>query len=679
MSEKDTILEVKNLKTFFHTGKKIAHAVDGISFNIKAGETLAIVGESGSGKSVSSLSILQLLARPAGFIAGGEILFEGDDLVRMKMSDLRHIRGNRVSMIFQEPMTALNPVFTVGFQLAEVIQLHQKLTGEALHQRCVEMLDKVGIPSPEARLEDYPHQLSGGMRQRVMIAIALACRPKLLIADEPTTALDVTVQSQIMNLITELREELGTAVLLITHNMGLVQENADEVCVMYAGKIVEHASKKDLFANPKHPYTQLLLKSLPTQKLRGMRLATIDGMVPRATDFPTGCRFANRCPFAKEACTENTPKAYNVGENRTVSCLKFDDNFKQLWENDDSSAEKLLPAPPSVFDPTHKILDVNQLKTWFPIRRGFFKSVVGHVKAVDGVDLDLYRGETLAIVGESGCGKTTVGKTLIHLVPPTGGTAQFDGKVDLVQLSRSKMRPYRSQIQMIFQDPFSSLNPRLMVGEIIMEGMETHHIGKDREERYQLAAQMMKRVGLDPQMMNRYPHQFSGGQRQRIGLARALAVRPELIICDESTSALDISVQAQILNLLKELQSEFNLSYIFITHDLSVVEYISDRIAVMYLGRIVETGTTDEIFNSPKHPYTRALLSAAPQIDPDSGVVKIKLDGDVPSPINPPTGCYFHPRCEFATTQCKTDYPQKQSFTSTHCTYCHHPLNTNSK
>lgn len=669
-----TILEVNNLQTCFHTGKKIARAVDGISFNIKAGETLAIVGESGSGKSVSSLSILQLLARPAGFIGGGSITFDGEDLLQMKGDDLRRIRGNRISMIFQEPMTALNPVFTVGFQLGEVIQLHQKLKGDALHQRCVEMLDKVGIPSPEARLDDYPHQLSGGMRQRVMIAIALACRPKLLIADEPTTALDVTVQAQIMSLIQELREELGTAVLLITHNMGLVQENADHVCVMYAGKIVEHASKKELFANPQHPYTKLLLKSLPTQKLRGSRLATIEGMVPRATEFPEGCRFANRCPFAQDICKSVMPDDYSVGDNRTVACLMFDARYKVNWENKNLSVDKPEPAPPSVIDTNCKILDVKNLKTWFPIQRGFFKRVVGHVKAVDGVNISLYKGETLAIVGESGCGKTTVGKTLIHLAPPCGGEAIFDGKTDLVKLTRDKMRPLRSRIQMIFQDPFSSLNPRLMVSEIIMEGMETHHIGKTQKERYQRAAEIMLKVGLDPAMMNRYPHQFSGGQRQRIGLARALAVCPELIICDESTSALDISVQAQILNLLKELQAELQLSFIFITHDLSVVEYIADRIAVMYLGRIVETGTTEEIFSNPKHPYTRALLSAAPQIDPNSGVKKIKLEGDVPSPINPPGGCYFHPRCEFATTQCKTDYPETQTCGNDHCVACHHPL-----
>ena len=665
MSDKP-IVQLEKLQTYFRTGSGTAKAVDGISFSINKGETYALVGESGCGKSVTALSILQLVAKPAGYIAGGKILLHGQDISTLPPISMRSVRGNQVSMIFQEPMTALNPVFTIGNQIAEAIILHQKVSKREARQISIDMLEKVGIPDPQERIAEYPHQMSGGMRQRVMIGMALACKPELLIADEPTTALDVTIQSQILELMRGLQKDLGTAVLLITHDMGVVQENADRVGVMYAGKIVEEASKKDLFANPSHPYTRLLLRSIPARTTRDMALATIKGRVPKATEWPNGCRFAERCPLVMDKCRKEDPAAFDVGPDHTAACFLLEND---QTSHDTSLLDKREATPPSSLDTSVRRLEATDLQMHFPIRKGLLKRITGHVKAVDGVSLSIHKGETLALVGESGCGKTTVGKCLVRLYDPSGGSMLYGGS-ELVGLGRAKLRPYRRHMQMIFQDPFSCLNPRMMIGETIMEGMETHGIGKGRADRMETARSLLPKVGLDPDMAMRYPHEFSGGQRQRIGVARALAVNPELIICDEATSSLDVSVQAQILNLLKELQSELGLSYLFITHDLGVVEYLADRVAVMYLGRIVEEGTTDEIFKSPEHPYTQALLSAVPHIDDTTGTKKIALEGDVPSPISPPTGCHFHPRCPVAKPICKTDYPDAAQLSETHMCKC---------
>lgn len=660
----ESLLQIEDLKTYFHVGKDVARAVDGVTFSINKGETFALVGESGSGKSVTALSVLKLLAQPAGFIAGGSIRFRGQELTGMTNSEIRQVRGNGISMIFQEPMTALNPVFTVGNQIVETLRVHRHMTRKEASERAVAALDQVGIPAPRKRFSEYPHQLSGGMRQRVMIAMALACEPELLIADEPTTALDVTIQSQILDLMRDLREKLGTAILLITHDMGVVRENAQRVGVMYAGRIVEAGSREQLFAKPSHPYTELLLQSIPSKGKRGERLATIRGMVPKPTDFPEGCRFSNRCPYSMERCTKEVPPSYTVGVEHTSACYLLDEG--KAFEADEAKGPGA--APQSVVDMGTVRLEVSGLKMHFPIRKGILKRTVGYVNAVDGVDLKVYKGETLALVGESGCGKTTVGKAIVRLLDPTAGSMEFDG-AELSHLSQSAMQKYRSRIQMIFQDPFSSLNPRLMVGETIMEGMETHGVGKSRQERLERVGELMKRVGLDTDVMTRYPHEFSGGQRQRLGLARALAVDPELVICDEATSSLDVSVQAQILNLLKDVQSEFGLSYVFITHDLSVVQYLANRVSVMYLGRVVEEGTTEEVFQDAKHPYTRALLSAVPEVD-ETGRKRIVLEGDVPSPINPPSGCHFHERCPEALAECAVTYPGKVFFSETHFCNC---------
>jgi peptide/nickel transport system ATP-binding protein len=540
------------------------------------------------------------------------------------------------------------------------------------------MLDLVGIPEPAARYDEYPHQMSGGMKQRVMIAMALSCRPGLLIADEPTTALDVTIQAQILELIQRLQQELQMAVLLITHDLGVVANIADRVAVMYAGKIAETGTWKQLYKTPQHPYTVKLLESTPARDKRGTQLHTITGRVPKATEYNDGCRFAERCPKVMDGCENLIPTLQTVnGNGHNVAChlynpeppfnatatpaTKLELEIETDRENKETTAQ---------LTETHPQLQVKDLCVHYPIQKGILKRTVGYVYAVDDVTLDIPRGKTLALVGESGSGKTSLGKAVLRLGVPVEGDLVYDG-TNIATANREQLHPYRKRMQIIFQDPYASLNPRMTVGAIIQEGMQAHNIGSSTDERHTRVAELMRRVGLSPDMVTRYPHEFSGGQRQRIGIARCLAVEPEFIVCDEATSALDVSVQAQILNLLKSLQTDFNLTYLFITHNLSVVEYFADEVAVMYLGRIVERGTTEEIFDSPKHPYTRALLSAVPKMDEQTGVEKIRLEGDVPSPINRPSGCHFHPRCPEVMPTCKDTYPADTHFTQTHSCHCY--------
>ncbi len=660
-----TILSVKDLA--IHIGA--ARPVDGISLTIEAGECYALLGESGCGKSMTALGLMRLL--PAGArVISGAVNFEGTDLLGLPESGMREVRGGGIGMIFQEPATSLNPVLTVGRQIVEALQLHAGLQGTAARKRAGELLDQVGIPDPLRRLDEYPFQLSGGLRQRVMIAIALAGEPRLLIADEPTTALDVTIQAQVLDLLDELRRTRGMALLLITHDLGVVARMADRVGVMYAGQLVEEAPRAQFFSQPAHPYSVRLFAALPDTKRRGANLATIPGSVPAADARHQGCRFVERCSEVMEDCRNAPPPWRIVDASQRVRCF--------LAAAAPPVAVKVGSGETAIYTRQKPLLEVNDLKMHFTIRSGILQRAVGAVRAVDGLSLQLMPGRTLALVGESGCGKTTAGKAMLQLLRPTAGSVLLDG-VELTTRSAGQLQPLRAKMQMVFQDPFASLNPRLRIGEIIAEGMQALKVGDGslcapgKPLRGQVTAEaigkLLEQVGLRADMVNRYPHEFSGGQRQRIAIARALAVSPQLLICDEPTSALDVSVQAQILNLLSELQRDLKLAYLFITHNIAVVDYLAHDVAVMYLGRVVERGSADEVLHQARHPYTQALLAAVPHID-GMDKASVKLSGDMPSPANPPSGCHFHPRCPLADEACRVSYPDEVRFGATHAVRC---------
>ncbi len=644
------LLDIDDLRVHFSGAAGPVRAVDAVSLTVARGETVALVGESGCGKSVTALSVMRLLP-PAARIVGGRIRLDGQELLALPEVALRRIRGARVGMIFQEPMTSLNPVLTVGRQIAEPLMRHRGLSGQALRRRVLALLEAVNIPDAARISEAYPHQLSGGMKQRLMIAMAVACEPELLIADEPTTALDVTIQAQVLRLLKDLQHRTGMGMLFITHDLGVVAEMADRVAVMYAGEVVESAPRDVFFATPRHPYSRKLFASLPDRQRRGAPLAVIPGMVPRLDQPMPGCRFAQRCELAWARCHQEAPAWVEQGGHGLRCHLGFAPTPAGLEAA--ATAVHVQPDAPAIGAP---LLRVRDLEVHFPIRRGVFQRVVGHVRAVDGVSLDIAAGQTLALVGESGCGKTTVGKAILQLVAPTAGSVQFEG-VELVGMAPRALRALRSRFQIVFQDPFSSLDPRMTVAELLEEGMAALGVGMDAPGRAREVERLLAAVGLPPEARSRYPHEFSGGQRQRIAIARALAVNPRLLVCDEPTSALDVSVQAQILNLLRDLQQRLGLAYLFITHNLSVVAFLAQNVAVMYLGRIVEAGPVDRVLDAPAHPYTQALLSAVPTIG-RTGRAVIRLAGELPSPAHPPAGCHFHPRCPQAMAVCRERYPE---------------------
>jgi peptide/nickel transport system ATP-binding protein len=674
------LLEIEDLHTEIRLRSATVHALEGVSLNVEAGECLGIVGESGSGKTMTALSVMQLLP-PGGHIVGGTVTLAGQELTALGDDGMRHVRGNEIGMIFQDPMTSLNPTMTVGDQIAETVLLHRGADTKTARARAVEVLGLVGMPRPAERVGNYPHQLSGGMRQRVMIAMALACEPKLLIADEPTTALDVTIQKQILELIDDLRRRLGMAVILVTHDLGVIAGRADRAAVMYAGKVMETTSTVRLFANPRHPYTEALFGALPEKAADvTQRLYSIPGMPPDLTQPPKACRFAARCRYVQDRCRETEPALEGDAWDHAFRCFfpvgtagdDTDVSRLQVREMDHVTREHAITNG----DGQQPLLRTDGLVKNFSVTSGaVLQRKVGEVSAVAGVSFAIRPGQTFGMVGESGCGKTTIGRLIAGLEKVSDGSIILDGE-DLTKLSRRERRRRSPKIQLMFQDSYASMDPRMRVGPILREPLAIQRIGSHQEQRDKIAA-ILDEVGLPRAAVERYPHEFSGGQRQRLGLARALILRPALVVADEPVSALDVSIQAQILNLMLDLQRDLGLTYLFISHDLSVVRYVSENIGVMYLGKMVEVGPADDVYYRPVHPYTRGLIDTVPVADPvaaqhreDKGVA-----GELPSAINPPSGCRFRTRCPRAQELCAAEEPPLRSFASNgHMAACHFPL-----
>jgi peptide/nickel transport system ATP-binding protein len=609
---------------------------------------------------------MRLLPKLTGRIPKGRIDFEGRNLLDLSDEGMREIRGRDISMIFQEPMTSLNPILTIGLQIMEPLTIHLGMSDEQARARAVELLTLVGIPDPAGRLDQYPHQFSGGMRQRVMIAIGLACNPKLIIADEPTTALDVTIQAQILELMKDLSRKLDIALIVITHNLGVVARYADRVIVMYAGQLVEEGEADDVFHRPRHPYSMGLLRSVPRlDRPRGAKLETIEGLPPNLARLPAGCRFAPRCPFRIEIC-DTEPPLLPDDLGGLTRCHRHAEIAagKLAWSAADGATQQIemkSGAP---------ILAVRDLTKHFAVGSAL-RGVTGVVRAVQDVNFDIFAGETLGLVGESGCGKTTVGRLILRLENPTEGEIRFEG-ADLAGADAAAMKAIRRKIQVIFQDPYSSLNPRMTVGQIISEPLKVYNLAGGKRGAQARVEELLEQVGLRPEMAARYPHQLSGGQRQRVGIARALAMEPSFIVCDEAVSALDVSIQGQIINLLEDLQRRLGLAYLFIAHDLAVVRHISMRVVVMYFGRVMEITDRDALYNEPLHPYTKVLLDAAPV--PDPTIEKSReprlIKGELPSHLAPPTGCVFNTRCPIASEECRQTVPPLEEKRPGHFAAC---------
>ncbi|OIO89675.1 MAG: hypothetical protein AUK03_14105 [Anaerolineae bacterium CG2_30_64_16] len=677
------ILQVEDLEIKYHTKDGILTAIRNTSFDIHEGEIVGVVGESGCGKSTIASAVMRLLP-PNGQITAGQMLFRGQDLVQLDEEGLRRLRGKDLAMIFQDAMTSLNPVFSIEQQMLDAQKAQMPGSGRkwqrARTERALAMLERVGIPDAPRQIQEYPHQFSGGMRQRIMIAIALLSNPALLVADEPTSALDVTLEAQILELILGLRDELGTAILYITHDLGVIARICDRLIVMYAGNIVEAGAVLDVFGAPKHPYTQALLRSHPSHSVRADRLRTIRGRVPSLRDLPAGCKFAPRCDMARELCHTAEPDYLPSGDQH-VLCHAYGPAWEAAGPTVALPSETRKPlavkAAKAALASDEVVIKTEQVRTHFRDHVAFLSQILGQrggaVRAVDGVDIEICRGETLGLVGESGSGKTTLGRTILRLLDPTAGTVIIDGQ-DITHIPQTKLRPLRARMQMIFQDPCSSLSPRMKMSAILLEPFRIHGVPVDDPKRK--VDELLATVGLSSEQAEKYAHQLSGGQARRVGIARALALNPDILVADEPTAGLDVSVAAGILNLLKDLREELNLAYVIITHNLNVLGFIADRVAVMYLGKIVELAETEALFTQPRHPYTEALLSAIPLPDPTlrDKRQQIILTGEIPSARKPPPGCPFHPRCRYAAARCRSDAPPLRALNGgRHLAACHFP------